>query len=247
MTATATHRRIEDRTPTGRLARHGLLKVLHGTAWKRGWLIAAHDDRLMAYPTGGFNNATTATNGGPLQAPGADANGGIRVIAKAPRVGYSQTVSGGGTISVTVAITTLGYNYEVIVSAPAATTANAIEIAVRSSEAADLIDITHTGTGAGVAVTLATAAVPFVKIYGVSGGEVTSTEASADLPLEFGSEGENFYGGNLGMYWDGNLSVPMPDQIVYAVDNQTVTTSYAPLCLPMKCNSYENDLVFCEF
>lgn len=243
MTAAVNQRRIEDRTPQGRIPRHGLLKVLRGAQWKRGWLIAAHGDRLMPYPTGGYNNALTAINGGPLQVPGADGNGGLRVISRVPGVGYSQTVTGGGAISVTVVITTLGYAQEVVVSAPAATTANAIEIAVRSSEAADIVDVTHTGTGAGVAVTLSTTAVPYVRIYGVAGGEVTNTDPAAEATLEFCSQAEAFYTGDLGFLWDGGIALQI-GQPVYAVDNQTVSASYTPLCLPMQAVSYENDLVF---
>ena len=80
--------------------RHGVNNILRGTKWEAGWLIASHDDRLMAYPDGGFDNATTAINGGPLQVPGADANGGLRLIAKRRSITFALV---NGTLGLSVA------------------------------------------------------------------------------------------------------------------------------------------------
>ena len=79
MTATATQRRALWLGHT-HAPREGVTKALRGTLWRPGWLLVAHNDRLMPNPTGGFNNANAVNDGGPLSVAGADADGGLRII-----------------------------------------------------------------------------------------------------------------------------------------------------------------------
>lgn len=174
--------------PTGHPTRRAPGLILRGVHIYQGALCFLHDDytatksRLM--PARSLNNANTPAQGGPLQVAGADANGGIRVIGKVPKLGYKQTISGAGALTVTMSYTELGFKVCVIVSAPAATTAQSIAVAVQSSIASTYCDITYTGTGAGVAVTSTAAAVPFVRIAGIAKNEYDNgSNASTDLAV----------------------------------------------------------------
>lgn len=253
MTPTTTIRRL-DSVGGNRTPRHVAFKVLRGASWKMGWLLVSHGlvgtgDRLMPYPTGGFNNTLTPANGGPLQIAGADANGGIRAIAKVPNLGYAQTVSGAGALTVSILYSATGFAIAVLVQAPAATTASAICVAIQSSEARDLIETTFTGGGAGVAVTSSTspyATVPYVRIAGIAGGEADNTaDVVNDNPLVLGCNPEQVYMGRLGLLWDGVIAIQAP-QKVWAIDNQTVAATYTPMCLPIWCSSFDDDRCVCE-
>jgi len=220
-------------------ARHGTLKILRGAAWKAGWLIVKHNDRLMPYPTNGFNSAVTVNNGGPLPVAGADANGGLRIIAKQPgirfvltdAVGITITVVNGGDITVTAPVA----------SATAAVVRDAL---LANAQTAPLIDVAYTGTGAGLVLAFAIAAVPHVVMYGISKTERSNADdASNDNALVLGDPEEIFEFGCFGMLPGTNVA---PPSRVYATDNQTVQQSYSPLLLPLDCISYEAGQAICR-
>lgn len=247
MTAIATLRRPVWRGPHS--PRHGVGLILRGASWKAGWLIVAHGltgtgDRLMPYPTSGFNSAVTAANGGPLQVPGADANGGLRIIANQPGVQFAYVVGG------TTPVVTVSYavSPQVTVTAANTTTAAAIFAALDAHAAAKkLLSAYYTGTGASAVGTAFTAApVPFVRVYGVSRCDVdNSADLVNDATLPLGSPEESC--GDAGVY-----GLECPDSAVYPggpafiLDNQTVTFVDTPLCLPVPCRSVEDGLAFCD-
>lgn len=252
MTATATIRRIENFGGSARTARHGALTVLRGAAWKMGWLLAGHGlagtgDRLMPYPTGGFNNALTAANGGPLQVPGADANGGLRIIANAPNVSVVVLNATAAAVQVTVSGAT-GYIVGIFPILASTTADEMIDLIRGHALANRLLRVVHTGTGAGLMAALGTSAVPYVRIAGISGGEADNTaDVVNDNDLRFGSNAEQVYMGRLGMQFsDVNSAHMMAPQKVWAVDNATVQGAETALCLPMWCSSFEDDLAICE-
>lgn len=247
MTATATLRR-----PAWRgfhSPRHGVTKILRGASWKSGWVIMAHaldavGDRLMPYPTGGYNSAVTAANGGPLQVPGADANGGLRFIANQPLVNFAYVV--GGTVPVVTIV--YGSNDTVTVTAANTTTAAAIFAALDAHAGAKkLLTGYFTGTGASaVGTAFTTAPVPFVRVYGVSKADVdNSADAANDNALPLGSPEEGC--GDAGVYGLECLDTNVyPDGPAFLVDNQTVTFVDTPLCFPVPCRSFEDGLAFCD-
>lgn len=240
MTATAVIRR-PDAWGSNHHARHGVLKILRGAAWKAGWVIVKHEDRLMPYPTSGYNSVTTSANGGPLQVAGADADGGLRLIAKRPNVTYAQ-VDGGAAISIAVSLTLP----EIVVTAPAATTSAA---AVRTALLADartaaLVDVAYTGTGAGDIAAFAAAAVPHVAVYGISKTERSNADdATNDNALILGDPEEMFEFGYFAMVMAATPAVPSN---VFLIDNQTVQQNHAPLLLPLECVSHESGRAICR-
>jgi hypothetical protein len=228
-------------------ADEGVTKALRGTKWKRGWFLVAHDDRLMPYPTGGFNSTVTAANGGPLQVPGADANGGLRLIAKQDGVRYVQQGSGAGTAVTSITITDTGTTRQIYVSmnlsATAATVARAL---LAHAEAASLVDVAFTGTGGGIVADIGTAtpeSVPFVRPYGWADSEVNVEDQASDVTLDPLSQlGAVQYGiGRL--LTDDTVKTPGP---VFLTDNQTVTTNYAALKLPLRCDHLFDGDAYCE-
>lgn len=209
-------------------------KALRGTKWKRGWFLVAHDDRLMPYPTGGYNSAVTAANGGPLQVPGSDADGGLRLIAKQPNVRFVMNVSGAGT-AVSAVVVDAGTTQDVTVTANTGVTAREAQRSIlANAHAAMLVDVGTTGTGASAVANFATeTAVPFVRPYGWAAAEVDVSDQVADVTLDpLSLLGAAEYGVGR-MLTDGTVMTP---GMVFVLDNQTVTTNYAALLLPLHCD-----------
>lgn len=223
-------------------ARANLTKALRGTAWKRGWMLAAHNDRLMAYPDGGFNTDKTAAAGGPLQVPGADANGGLRFIAKRDKVELLvNAASGSGSVSVSQT----GSIWKVTVTPAAAVSADSVVAAIRNAPAAmALIDVAYTGSGGSAPGTLAQTAVPYVRLYGWAQNAVDVTDSpSTDVTLNDPSVlGAVEYGVGRMRTADTILS-PGP---LAVLDNQTVTNLPTPLALPINCTHLFDGDAYCE-
>lgn len=222
-------------------ARMGVSKALHGAHWYPGWVMVAHGDRLMPYPDGGFDNAVTAANGGPLQFAGADANGGLRVIAHRPNVQFQ--IAPAADLSV---LTTLsGGKWIVIVSDDAmANSANDVESLVRGhAHARELIDIAHTGTGAGLVAAGGPTDVPHVRLYGISRAEVDVSAEVADVELGEASIAAMCEVGEYGLFIDGDDGPPTGMGVM---DNQTATYTPEPLMLPVHCVEERDDLAFCQ-
>jgi len=218
--------------------RHGVTSILRGTKFEAGWLIACHDGRLMAYPDGGFNNALTAINGGPLQVPGADANGGLRIIAK--RKSVSFTLQNGASVAVSV------LQNAVLLTCPvASTTANAARAALAgNAEAANLIDIGVTGSGAGFVAAIVQTSVPCVTLFGVSKVPVDASTMATDTPIAVGSALEAQ--GDTGCFGLLYSDAPHPGQCVDIINNNEVSPVRTYLCLTVECKSVLEDLAFCE-
>ena len=209
-------------------------KALRGTKWKRGWFLVAHDDRLMPYPASGFNNANTAAAGGPLQVAGADANGGLRLIAKQPSVAVVLSQSGAGTAVTSVGVVDTGTGLRVEVTSNLSATAATVRSAMLgNAQVAGLVDVGFTGTGLGVSGALVETAVPFVRAYGWAAAEVDVSDQVADVTLDpLSLLGAAEYG--IGrMLTDGTVMTP---GTVFVSDNQTVTTNFAALLLPLRCD-----------
>lgn len=221
-----------------------ITKALRGTKWKRGWFLVAHDDRLMPYPTGGFNSAVTAANGGPLQVAGADGNGGLRLIAKQPSVSAVLSQSGAGTAVTSVAVVDTGTGLRVEVTSNLSATAAAVQSAMLgNARVAGLVDVAFTGTGLGVSGAIVETAVPFVRPYGWATSEVDVTGEASDVVLDpLAQLGAVEYGiGRL--LTDGTVMTPGQ---VFLTDNQTVTTNYAALLLPLHCDHLFDGDAYCE-
>lgn len=227
----------------------GLAKILAGTKWYRGSILVGHGDRMMVYPTGGFNNANTATAGGPLQVPGADGNGGLRLIAKEPGVRYVQQGSGAGSAVSSITVTDTGTTRQIYVSmnlsATAATVARAL---LAHAEASKLVDVGFTGTGGGIVADIGLVtpeSVPFVRLLGLANGDVDATADSSDVdvadPIDYPY---TIRRGVLGLVPDAAFSLSGRK---YVTDNQTVTENYAALKLPIFCDEVDDGLAFCRF
>lgn len=213
--------------------RHGAVKALRGTAWKQGWLLAAHDERIMNYPEGGFNSAAslalTVLQGGPLSVTGADANGALKMIALRPNVRF-QLANGAST---SVVVTRGAANTDILLTCAVASVTSAVAACalLDNAQAKELIDVAPSGTGAGLVAVFAQTAVPHVRIYGVAGGDVDNSGAATDLSLEYGSAGEVALTGKFlfpGSASGGTFSVP---QCGAFIDNQTVAACQLPLQL----------------
>jgi len=217
--------------------RHGATSILRGTKFEAGWLIACHDGRLMAYPDGGFDNALTAINGGPLQVPGADANGGLRIIAK--RRGVTFTLVN-GTLGVAVT-----FNSVVLTCPVASTTALAAkQYLLERHSVAELIDVGFSGTGGGLVAAIALSSVPCVTLFGVSKVPVDASTMATDTPIAVGSaleaQGDT---GVFGLIYNG---APFPGCKVAVINNNEIALTRTPLCLEVECVSVLEDLAFCE-
>lgn len=217
--------------------RHGATSILRGTKFEAGWLIANHDGRLMAYPDGGFDNALTAINGGPLQVPGADANGGLRIIAKRRNVTFTLV---NGTLGVSVT------NHSIVLTCPVASTTAlaAKQYLLERQSVAELVDVAFTGTGAGLVVAIASTAVPCVRLFGVSKVPVDASTMATDTPIAVGSaleaQGDT---GVFGLIYNG---APFPGCKVAVINNNEISVTRTPLCLEVECVSVLDDLAFCE-
>jgi hypothetical protein len=225
-------------------ADEGVTKALRGTKWKRGWFLVAHDDRLMPYPTGGFNSTVTAANGGPLQVPGADANGGLRFIARQPNVSVQLGLSGAGTAVTAIVVEDTGTGIKIDITANLSAVANTVARAILAhAQAAALVDVGVTGTGLGIVAAILEAAVPFVRPYGWADSEVNVEDQVSDVTLDPLSQlGAVQYGiGRL--LTDDTVKTPGP---VFLTDNQTVTTNYAALKLPLRCDHLFDGDAYCE-
>lgn len=228
-------------------ARQGVTKALRGSHWYPGWIIAAHNDRLMAYPTGGYDSAVTVANGGPLPVPGADGNGGLRIIARAANVNF--ILANGVVSEPTVAVVIAAGIYAITVTATVAShTAAAVVAAIRSHALAyKLIDITATGTGLGLVATFAETIVPHVRLFGVARSEVdVSDQTSADVALD--TLDPSFISrlietGELGLLYASAPPVPCEVEIE---DNQTMSIAWAPLRLQTRCVDVEDGLAYCQ-
>ena len=245
--AAATKARSVTQRGTFGADRPGLASILAGTKWYRGTVVVGHGSRMMAYPTGGFNNANTAAAGGPLQVAGADADGGLRLIGKRPSVQYIQTLAGAGTAVTDVEITDGGTTLVIAVSANLSATASTVVNALRArADVMDLIDVTYRGTGGGIVATLGAAQdVPFVRLLGLANGDI---DASADLTDQTIENPHDYpytvRRGVLGLVPDAAMSLPATK---FIVDNQTITENYAALLLPIFCDEIDDGLGFCRF
>lgn len=244
--AAATKARSVTQRGTSGADRPGLASILAGTKWYRGTVIVGHGSRMMAYPTGGFNNANTPAAGGPLQVAGADGNGGLRLIAKQPSVSAVLSQSGAGTAVTSVAVVDTGTGLRVEVTSNLSATAAAVQSAMLgNAQVAGLVDVGFTGTGLGVSGALAETAVPFVRLLGLANGDI---DASADLTDQTIENPHDYpytvRRGVLGLVPDAAMSVPATK---YIVDNQTITENYAALLLPIFCDEIDDGLGFCRF
>ena len=228
--------------------RAGLGYILDGTKWYRGTILVGHGDRMMAYPDGGFNNANTPAQGGPLQVAGSDANGGLRLIAKQPNVRFVMNVSGAGT-AVSTVVVDAGTTQDVTVTANTGVTAREAQRSIlANAHAAMLVDVGTTGTGAGAVADFATeTAVPFVRPLGLANGDVDAT--AADIVADVEIENPNDYPytvrvGELGLAIDAAFSLP---GVKFITDNQTLTENYAALKLPIFVPEVEDGLAYAKF
>lgn len=244
--AAATKARSVTQRGTSGADRPGLASILAGTKWYRGTIIVGHASRMMAYPTGGFNNANTAAAGGPLQVAGSDADGGLRLIAKQPNVRFVNTVSGAGT-AITVTVVDGGTTLDVTVTCNTSVIArDAARAILGHAHAASLVDVGFTGTGGSAVSDFSTpTAVPFVRLLGLANGDI---DASADVTDQTIENPHDYpytvRRGVLGVVPDASMSVPATK---YIVDNQTITENYAALLLPIFCDEIDDGLGFCRF
>lgn len=227
-------------------AREGVpSKALRGTKWKPGWLMVGHNDRLMPYPELGFDNTNSINNGGPLSIAGADANGGIRVLGREGNLRFA-IVTGGTVPVVTIAEGSGGFT-DVIVTQANTTIAKDTYLALQAhARSRELVQAWYTGTGAGVAGTQALTPPPWVRVVGVSRGEVDASDSpSADVTLDPNQVGSLIEKGLFGMYWQGTLSAPGQ---VLVCDNQTVQQApfYGFGCLSIPCEASRGGLAFCR-
>lgn len=228
----------------GQRVRNGVTKVLRGASWKSGWVIVAHNDRLMPYPTGGFDSAVTIANGGPLNIAGADANGGMRLIAKFPKVRLS--VTRGGVANTLTVLYSSGTNVDILIVLTNTATAQDEHLLIRShAEAMRYVDCNFTGNGGGVAGAQSLTDVPHVRIYGISQSEVKNDDASNDLDFTEGDQAEVCEYGMFKISSSAALSVPAK---AFLADNQAVQPLAAPLLLPVHVVGYDqDDRAICNF
>lgn len=245
MAATTEKRKIIESGTSG-ADRRGPGYVLRGARWKRGWVMVGHDDRLMPYPDGGFNNATAAASGGPLQVAGADANGGLRLIAKEAKVKFASIVSGAGTTRSVRVFASGGFKVVELTAQLSVTANDARSTILAHAEAAALVDVAVTGTGAGAVADFSTpTAVPFVRLLGLAISEADYSETLTDTEIEIREDApfcQRF--GVLGLKMAAAFAVPGRK---YVLDNQTATETNTPLLLPIHCVEVDADLAFCRF
>lgn len=242
--AAATNTRRRPAQGSNPIPRHGAIKALRGTAWKIGWLLAAHDERIMPYPDGGFNSAAslalTVAQGGPLSVTGADANGALKMIAKRPNVRF-QLVNGASTV---ITVTRGAANTDILLTCAVAsiTSAVAARSLLDNAQVKELIDVAPSGTGAGLVAVFAQTAVPHVRIYGIAGGEVDNSGSATDLALEYGAASEVAVTGKFLFLGSGSGGTFSPPQCGAFIDNQTVAACQLPLQLTAEiCGVEDSD------
>jgi len=244
MSAATQQRRI---TPMGDTLREmpGLSKVLRGLVYHRGCVLVGHGDRQMPYPTGDYNSAALLADGGPLQIAGADANGGLRAIAKQPNVRVS--IVNGASLAIVVGDP--GPDILIAVTCPvASTTATALATALNdNAQVAQLASFTFTGTGAGFVLAFAAATIPWVRVLGLASGPFDSSAwpPGTDEPCDPNAVGVTAFVGELGLEMDDSAP-PAAGQICYLIDNQTVSANFAALALPLCCVEVRDGQAMCR-
>lgn len=222
----------------------GLASVVRATKYKRGWVMVGHGTRMMGYPTGGFDNATASTGGGPLAVAGADADGGLRVIAKEPNV--KLQVANGASAIVTVTNSTTFKLIFLTAPVATATAADAVQYLLGNADAAKLIAVTYTGTGAGLIAAAAATEVPFVRLLGVAAGEYDASDTTGSDPtVDIYEHLAQIYAGTIGLLPD-STTPPVAGQVAWIKDNATVTADWAPLLLPVYVDSISGGLAYCS-
>lgn len=244
MSAATQQRRI---TPMGDTLREmpGLSKVLRGIVYHRGCVLVGHGDRQMPYPTGGYNSAAPLADGGPLQIAGADANGGLRAIAKQPNVRVS--IVNGASLAILVGDP--GPDILIAVTCPvASTTASTLAAALNAdANASSLASFTFTGTGAGNIFAAISLLIPWVRVLGLASGPFDSSAwpPGTDEPCDPNAVGVTAFVGELGLEMDDSAP-PAAGQICYLIDNQTVSANFAALALPLCCVEVRDGQAMCR-
>jgi len=228
----------------------GMAKIVQGTKYKRGWVMVGHydpanlTDRMMRYPTGGFDSALSIAAGGPLAVAGADANGGFRVIAKEPNV--KLQIANGATTSVTVTQSTIFKVILLTADVATVTAAVALQALLGNDQAGELIDAHYTGTGAGLIAVFAASQAPFIRLLGVAAGEFDASDVTgADTALDKFAHYAQIMSGSVGLLPDAT-SPPTAGQMGWITDNATVTADWAPLLLPVYVDKVSGGLAFCR-
>ena len=211
--------------PTRRIS-----KILAGVHIFAGALTMLHGDRLM--PAGSLNNATTAANGGPLQVPGGDIDGTLRLIAKAPNVRFLMGTSGGG--SAAAVSVTYGSQITVNCSIGSGTTAlTAYQALQAHADAMRYVDVALPGTGGSLAVAITATAVPFVRLAGISDLEYDNSAVGATDYTWVGEQPFTVRTGIVSMANDGTDPASSADVngIVTIIDDQTIARTAKSLRL----------------
>lgn len=228
----------------------GLAKIVQGTKYMRGWVMVGHydpanlADRMMRYPTGGFDSASSLAAGGPLAVAGADADGGFRVIAKEPNV--KLQIANGATTSVTVTQSTTFKVILLTADVATVTAAVALQALLANAQVRELIDAHYTGTGAGLIAVFAATQAPFVRLLGVAAGEFDASDVpAADTTLDKFAHYAQIMSGSVGLLPD-STSPPTAGQVAWISDNATVTADWAPLLLPVYVDKVSGGLAFCR-
>lgn len=227
----------------------GIAKIVQGTKYMRGWVMVGHydpanlSDRMMRYPTSGFDSASSLAAGGPMAVAGADANGGFRVIAKEPNV--KLQIANGATTSVTVTQSTTFKVILLTADVATVTAAVALQALLGNAQARELIDAHYTGTGAGLIAVFDATQAPFVRMLGVAAGEFDASDAVADTALDKFAHYAQIMSGSVGLLPDAT-SPPTAGQVAWISDNATVTADWAPLLLPVYVDKVSGGLAFCR-
>jgi len=221
--------------PTGNPTRRGGSLILRSVHVFVGALCFFHDDQVAAsprlMPARSLNNSNTPAQGGPLQVPGGDIDGTIRVIAKMPAVQFYMPTSGGGSAAA-VTIAYAATYVRVIVTIGSGTTALTAYQALRAhADAMRFIDVALAGTGASAAVAITATAVPFIRVAGFAKKEWDNSGASTDLAV---TEIIELDTGKCFMANDATDPASVSDVggMVSVIDDQTIARTQVPLQLP---------------
>lgn len=209
------------------VTRRGPQYVLRGKKLYKGALCFYHNGRAM--PAASLDNSDTIAAGGPLNVAGADANGGLRFIARQPNV---QIQIGAGTLRVQTTYSAGIWLVSVIMTAMSDTAVGVQQAILAHAKATSLIDVNYTGNGTTAPGTTSAVDVPFVCIAGICKRTIDNSSASTDLditttnfgPLEF-DLGSPYMVGTSG-------SAPVAATVggpVSITDDWSVSTLKAPL------------------